>query len=51
MYKKFILDNLIQSNTNSESDQQSDTSLFFRLKENRWIKPNQTASSSEIDDK
>ena len=51
MYKKFILDKLIQSNTNSESDQQSDTSLVFRMKENRWIKPTQTASSSEMDDK
>ena len=43
MYKKFILDKLIQSNTNSESNQQSDTSLVFRMKENRWIKPTQTA--------
>ena len=49
--KKFILDKLIQSNTNSESDQQSDTSLVFRMKENRWIKPTQTASSLEMDDK
>ena len=35
MYKKLILNKLIQSNTNSESDQQSDTSLVFRMKENR----------------
>ena len=49
MSKKIFLSKLIESNTNTESDQQSDTSLVFRMKENRWIKP--TQSSSEMDNK
>ena len=51
MSKKFILNKLVQSNTGTDTDQQSDTSLVFRMKENRWVKPTQTASSSEMDDK
>ena len=51
MSKKFILSKLIESNSNTESDQQSDTSLVFRMKENRWIKPTQSSSSSEMDNK
>ena len=51
MSEKFILNKLVQSNTSTETDQQSDTSLVFRMKENRWVKPTQAASSSEMNDK
>ena len=47
----FILNKLVQSNTSTDTDQQSDTSLVFDMKENRWVKPTQAASSSEMDDK
>ena len=50
MSKKFILKKLVQSNTSTDTDQQSDTSLVFRMKENRWAKPTQATSSSEMDD-
>ena len=50
MSKKFILNRLVQSNTSTDTDQQSDTSLVFRMKENRWVKPIQAVSSSEMDD-
>ena len=51
MSKKIILKKLIESSSNTESEEQSDTSLVFKMKENRWIKPNPTPPSSEMDDK
>ena len=51
MSKKIILNKLIESSSNTESKEQSETSLVFRMKENRWIKPTPTPSSSEMDDK
>ena len=51
MCQKIFLNKLVQSNTNTDTDQQSDTSLVFRMKENRWDKSTQAASSSEMDDK
>ena len=51
MSKKDFWSKLIESNSNTENDQQSDTSLVFRMKENRWIKPTQSSSSSEMDNK
>ena len=46
-----ILNKLTESSSNTKSEEQSDTSLVFRMKENRWIKPNPIPSSSEMDDK
>ena len=51
MSKKIFLSKLVQSNTSTDTDQQSDTSLVVRMKENRWVKPTQAVSSSEMDDK
>ena len=51
MSKKLILNKLVQPNTSTDSDKQSDTSLVLRMKENRWVKRAQAASSSEMDDR